>query len=206
MSEYPVGFIASLSAGAIVEAARGGKRNAASHLSAKRRAKAARRGGGGADERQCQPCTACCDGWLRMEIGGVAVSPGHPCPHSTGSGCDDYANRPRSCVRFECGWHMAASPLPDWMRPDQSGVIVLFAKRRWMGRPVDVAVPVGQRIPPRALLWLKAFAEQHQRPLLYTEQSLSDGRYEASQQVFVHGPPAFREQVAAWQARGEPLW
>ncbi len=101
---------------------------------------------------------------------------------------------------------MQGSPLPGWMKPNQSGVIVLFAKRRWMGRPVDVAVPVGPRIPPRALAWLKAFAEQHQRPLLYTEQSLSDGRCDASQQVLAHGPPAFREQVAAWQARGEPLW
>ena len=110
-------------------------------------------------------------------------------------------------MRFNCGWVIADSPLPDWMRPDQAGVIVLFAKRRWLGRPVDVAVPVGQRIPQRALDWLKAFAERQQRPLLYTEQTLgADGRYAAEQQVFVHGPPAFREQVAAWKARGEPLW
>ncbi|MBK1705497.1 hypothetical protein [Halochromatium glycolicum] len=93
------------------------------------------------------------------------------------------------------------------MRPDQSGVIVLFAKRRWQGRPVDVAVPVGRSIPPRALAWLKAFAERQQRPLLYTAQTLSeDGGYAAQQQVFVHGPPAFREQVAAWQRSGQPLW
>jgi len=157
--------------------------------------------------RRCQPCTACCDGWLRMKIGGVEVSPGHPCPHSTGSGCDDYAHRPRSCVRFNCGWVIDDSPLPEWMRPDQAGVIVLFAKRRWLGRPVDVAVPVGRSIPPRALAWLKAFAERQQRPLLYTEQTLGeDGGYAAEQQVFVHGPPAFREQVALWKARGEPLW
>jgi hypothetical protein len=142
-----------------------------------------------------------------MNISGIEVSPGHPCPHSTGSGCDDYAHRPRSCVRFNCGWVIGDSPLPEWMRPDQAGVIVLFAKRRWLGRPVDVAVPVGRSIPPPALAWLKAFAERQQRPLLYTEQTLSeDGGYAAEQQVFGHGPPTFREQVAVWQARGEPLW
>jgi len=141
-----------------------------------------------------------------MKIGGVDVSPGHPCPHSSDNGCDDYANRPGTCVRFECGWRMAESPLPEWMKPDQSGVIVLFAKRHWMGRPVDVAVPVGLRIPPRSLAWLKAFAEQHRRPLMYTENLLRNGRYEPTQQVYAHGPPAFQQQVAAWQAGGAPLW
>lgn len=110
-------------------------------------------------------------------------------------------------MRFNCGWILEDSPLPDWMRPDQAGVIVLFAKRRWLGRPVDVAVPVGSRIPPRALAWLKAFAEQYRRPLLYTEQPRNDdGRYAVEQVVFVHGPPAFGEQVRVWQASGEPLW
>ncbi len=42
----------------------------------------------------CQPCTACCDGWLQIVVEGQPVYPGKPCHHSTGSGCNDYANRP----------------------------------------------------------------------------------------------------------------
>ena len=112
--------------------------------------------------RSCQPCTACCDGWVKMTIQGVPVFPGHPCPHSTRQGCDDYLNRPIDpCVNFSCGWIMAASPLPDWMKPDNARVIVLFNKFQWQGVPVDLAVPVGKRIPPRALTWLRNFAEAH---------------------------------------------
>jgi hypothetical protein len=141
-----------------------------------------------------------------MEIGGVAVYPGRPCPHSTGAGCDDYANRPASCVRFNCGWVIEGSPLPDWMKPSNAKVIVVFNKLQWMGRPVDLAVPIGKRIPPRALNWLKTFAEQHGRPLVYTEQTMAAGRFQKEQTVFGHGPPAFQQQLAAWQAEGRRLW
>jgi len=40
---------------------------------------------------------------------------------------------------------------------------------------VDVAVPVGKRIPPRALNWLQQFAEQQNRMLLHSEQVEVDG-------------------------------
>jgi hypothetical protein len=156
--------------------------------------------------RTCQPCTACCDGWLRMEIGGVEVFPGSPCPHSTGSGCDDYANRPESCVKFNCGWIIPNSPLPEWFKPSNAKVVVIFNKLQWQGVPVDLAVPVGKRIPPRALDWLKQFAEQHRRPLIYAEQIMENGRFQKQQTFFAHGPAAFRDQVAAWQAQGRPLW
>jgi hypothetical protein len=141
-----------------------------------------------------------------MEIGGIQVSPGHPCPHSTGSGCDDYAHRPGSCVRFNCGWIIDDSPLPDWMQPNRARLIVLFNKSRWFGRPVDLAVPVGRRIPPRALNWLKAFAQRQQRPLLYLENGGDKGRLGTEQQVYAHGPPQFQQGVAERQARGLALW
>ena len=84
--------------------------------------------------RECQPCTACCDGWLQIRVNGVPVHPGRPCPHSTGSGCSDYENRPVDpCVHFICGWRMDGSPLPDWMKPNNAKVIVLFDQRTWRG-------------------------------------------------------------------------
>jgi hypothetical protein len=156
--------------------------------------------------RSCQPCTACCDGWLRMQIGDVEVFPGSPCPHSTGSRCDDYARRPDSCVKFSCGWLLPNSPLPDWFKPNKANVIAIFNKLEWSGLPVDLAVPVGKRISPRVLNWLKRFAEQHRRPLLYAEQIVENGKFQKQQVIYAHGPAGFREQVRIWQEQGRPLW
>jgi hypothetical protein len=156
--------------------------------------------------RECQPCTACCDGWLQINVNGVPVYPGKPCPHSTGSGCNDYANRPVDpCVHFICGWRMDGSPLPDWMKPSNAKVIVLFNQHVWRGRPVDVAVPVGRRIPPRALQWLRQFAEANNRMLIYSEQIVENGVY-TKQQIFSgFGPPEFQQEMAERATRGETL-
>lgn len=157
--------------------------------------------------RQCQPCTACCDGWVQMNIKGTAVYPGCPCPHSTGKGCNDYANRPIDpCDNFLCGWVIPNSPLPDWMKPNEAKVMVLFNKFQWNGVPVDVAIPVGKRIPPRALNWLKQFAEQHNRPLVYLEQEVIGGKIQREQQAIAYGSPAFQQDVSAKIAAGQRLW
>ncbi|UOG93216.1 MAG: hypothetical protein L3K52_05645 [Candidatus Thiothrix sulfatifontis] len=157
--------------------------------------------------RVCQPCTACCDGWVQMNIKGADVYPGCPCPHSTGKGCNDYANRPVDpCDNFNCGWVIPNSPLPDWMKPNEAKVMVLFNKFQWRGVPVDVALPVGKRIPPRALNWLKQFAEQHGRPLVYLEQEVVAGKFQKEQQAVAYGPPDFQREVMAQIAQGKRLW
>lgn len=92
---------------------------------------------------------------------------------------------------------MENSPLPDWMKPDNAKVIVLFDKYQWRGLPVDYAVPVGRRIPPRALMWLKQFAQNQRRLLLYAEQIMEDRQYTARQAVHVFGPEEFRLEVGA---------
>lgn len=158
-------------------------------------------------ERECRPCTACCDGWVRITVAGHEARPGRPCPHSTGSGCDDYLHRPQDpCVNFVCGWRIAGSPLPDWMKPSEARVIVLFGKTQWNGLPVDLALPVGLKVPPRALQWLKTFAQQQGRPLLYTEQVREGGQFTGEQTVYGFGPPDFQEQAAHWSADGVPSW
>jgi len=98
---------------------------------------------------------------------------------------------------------MDGSPLPDWMKPNNSKVIVLFDQSRWRGLPVDVAVPVGKRIPPRALQWLQQFAESNNRMLLYSEQIVENGAYTNQQSVSAFGPPEFRQEMAERAARGE---
>ena len=132
--------------------------------------------------------------------------PGCPCPHSTGSGCNDYANRPVDpCVTFICGWRMEGSPLPEWMKPNNAKVVVLFDQGTWQGMPVDVAVPVGRRIPPRALNWLKQFAQTRNRALLYSEQVVENGQYTNKQAVCAFGPPEFQEDIADRASRGAAL-
>ncbi len=157
--------------------------------------------------RECQPCTACCDGWVSMNIRGAKVFPGQPCPHSTGKGCDAYEQRPTDpCINFRCAWVIEDSPLPEWMKPSNSKVMLLFNATEWQGIPVDLAVPVGKRIPPRALQWLKGFAEEHGRPLMYTEQIVVNGKFTDQQTVFGYGPPEFQQQVLEWYEEGRRFW
>lgn len=101
-------------------------------------------------KRECQPCTACCDGWVQINIEGFQAWPGHPCPHSTGHGCDDYANRPHDpCRIFDCAWKQGDPTLPDDFRPHECKALVMNAVTEWRGRPVDLAVPVGREIPEK---------------------------------------------------------
>lgn len=154
--------------------------------------------------RSCQPCTACCDGWLQIRVNGVAAYPGKPCPHSTGSGCRIYADRPVDpCVNFICGWKMEDSPLPEWMKPSNAKAIILPNQATWRGRPVDVAVPVGKRIPQRTLNWLHQFAQQHNRMLLHSEQIEQDGVFTNKQRVVAYGPPEFQQEMAERFADGD---
>ena len=100
---------------------------------------------------------------------------------------------------------MDDSPLPDWMKPNNSKVIVLFSQHTWRGRPVDVAVPVGKRIPPRALKWLQQFAEENNRMLLHSEQIVDNGVDSNQQSVSAYGPPEFQQEMAELAASGGKL-
>jgi hypothetical protein len=147
--------------------------------------------------RQCDTCTACCDGWLRITVQGHAVYPGKPCPFSSGHHCTIYDTRPQDpCRAFICGWLAHNSPLPDWMRPDRAGMILLPANFTWRGLAVDVAVPVGERPKPKALEWLKAFATANGRPLLYR----------IAEDWYAFGPPDFQTEMRDRIGRGEQPW
>jgi len=142
-----------------------------------------------------------------MVIGGVPVYPGHPCPHSTGCGCDDYANRPKDpCDNFHCGWIVQGSPLPDSLKPNEGGLIVIFNKMKWNGMPVDLAVPVGAKIPAGSLEWMQRYAESNNRPLIYTEQIVEQGAFQKQQLVMGYGPPVFQQDLQRWQREGRTLW
>ena len=108
-------------------------------------------------------------------------------------------------MNFECGWKKPSSPLPEWMRPDLAQVMVLPAVRTWNGLPVDVAVPVGARIPSRSLEWLKRHALEARRPLIYLEQNEAEG-LQRLQNAVAFGPPDFQAEIARCLAAGEAIW
>lgn len=147
--------------------------------------------------RRCGPCVACCDGSLRITVDGEAVYPGKPCPHCTGTGCAIYGRHPRDpCRRFVCGWLAPKSPLPEWLRPDKAGLVLLPAELRWQEREVDVAVPTGAGPAREALAWLTQFSERLRRPLLY----------QAGGEWFAVGPPEFQAEIKMRLERGETIW
>lgn len=108
-------------------------------------------------------------------------------------------------MHFVCGWRQEGSPLPHWLKPDNAKVIVLLDQGEWQGLPLDVAVPVGRRIPPRTLKYLMQFAEARRRVLLYSEQILENGAFTSRQAVSAYGPPAFQREMAERLSRGEKL-
>jgi hypothetical protein len=123
------------------------------------------------NERTCGNCTACCDGWLQIEVLGYRVHRGNPCPFSVEHRCSIYSERPQHpCREFICGWLVFSSPLPDWMRPDKSDMIMLPANFMWHGLPVDVAVAAGDRPKQKALDWLMKFSSEKKRLLIYQAQ------------------------------------
>ena len=142
--------------------------------------------------RQCHPCNQCCKGWLHSEI--MRLKPGSPCKHCTDAGCGIYETRPEHpCRTFLCGWLRDGSPMPEEMRPDLSGVIVMF-KRQWMGREVISAMPTGEKIPEDSLEWLKKHAIETGTPLILLENIFENGEYKGYRQLGF-GPSDFRRAV-----------
>jgi hypothetical protein len=86
------------------------------------------------------------------------------------------------------------SPLPDWMRPDQSGAIVLLSYP-WEGEVVISVIPVGERIPEKTLEWLLAYARKHKRPMIFYQRVMENGEHKGLKQTG-YGPPEFRQKVA----------
>ena len=77
--------------------------------------------------RACAGCTMCCQGWLTGKAWGHSFYPGQPCGWLGTTGCTIYQNRPKDpCQTFECLWKRDLI-LPDWLRPDKSGVIMKWS-------------------------------------------------------------------------------
>lgn len=159
-------------------------------------ANAAERGASGHHaRRECGSCTACCDGWLKIVIRGVEVSPNHPCPYSQAGNCAIYAERPEDpCRKFVCGWLAPGSPFPEDFRPDR--IHTIFLRSIWRGAPTYGLVPAGADPDDRLIAWMEAFAARTGTPFLFVRRG----------QWYAHGPAEFQQEVIARLARGERFW
>jgi hypothetical protein len=117
--------------------------------------------------RKCQPCTACCDGYLDLGDDLLISKKTGSCINCINSGCNIYVSRPKEpCQSFECLWLIDGSPLPIWMRPDQSRVIVTFSKFNQNDEIVMVDLRMDATIPQKTLIWLNEYATKYRVPLV----------------------------------------
>lgn len=143
-------------------------------------------------KRQCFPCTACCEGWLTSTK--IEMSPGSPCQHCTSQGCAIYESRPKEpCQTFKCAWLRVDSELPDELRPDLCGAIVVL-DQEWRGWKVMRVSPTGEVIPESTLDWIKDFAVRKSIPLMFESHELEDGKF-GKTKILGYGPPEFVHAV-----------
>lgn len=128
----------------------------------------------------------------------MEMRPGKACRHLCAGRCSIYSDRPENpCRSFDCGWKVSGSPMPDDMRPDQCGAIVILGQD-WRHWQVIRAVPVGGQIPESTLRRIKGFAMAQKMALIYHEheyeheyeQGLGDGSIRRTHRIGF-GPPDF---------------
>lgn len=147
--------------------------------------------------RPCGSCSLCCDGWVKTRVLGHDIDLGSPCPYSSGADCTIHETRPDDpCRIFYCGWAEAESPLPDWLQPSLSRVIVLFGRATCSGHPVDVLVSAGKDPDEKILQWFQEYSVKHMRPFLY----------QRNEKWFAFGPEEFQQIVLERMANGEALF
>lgn len=79
--------------------------------------------------RTCGTCTKCCEGAVHGSVFGHVFFKGSPCRYCVvGSGCSVYEDRPDDpCRTFNCAW-ITDDSIPEWMKPNISGAIVVVKK------------------------------------------------------------------------------
>ncbi len=154
------------------------------------------------NQRNCKPCTACCEGWLDIQTPVVQAHLGKACSHCKSEGCAIYEDRPQNpCQSFHCAWRQEGSLLPHAMRPDLSGVIVMTDKLQWEGEDVIMAVAAGSRIPARTFHWLCSLAQLSARKLVAVEYQPNAGGFNGEFNMHTNGSEDFRQVMVTYFAQ-----
>jgi hypothetical protein len=88
-------------------------------------------------DRNCDGCTACCDGWLAGKVNEHYFYPGKKCYYVTDNGCSIYNIRPEMpCRNFSCGW-LIDKDVPEWMKPSNIQAIILSTRNNELIEQID---------------------------------------------------------------------
>ena len=129
--------------------------------------------------RECNGCTACCEGWLDGQVQGHYFQPGRPCHFKCESGCAIYQQRPENpCRSFVCEW-LVNLEIPEWMKPSVSKIII--KKKRWKGGEYLSVMEMGEKIDSIVLNWLFIHHLSTNIPM----------RIQINGGFFNYGPPEF---------------
>lgn len=146
------------------------------------------------NNRTCGHCTACCQGWVLIEVQGVEVSPGSPCQHLSKKGCGIYSDRPKICSDFKCTWLINEKNFPVWMRPDKSNVIV--ASRNFEGTAVLVIFTTDSTPTKKVTDFLKSFSNEYNMPHILYEWKKESGKYTKQLSYNAYAPPGTEAVLA----------
>ena len=104
-------------------------------------------------KRECNGCTACCDGWLSGEVYKKPFYPGCKCHFVTDLGCSIYKKRPKDpCKTFNCEW-LVNEDIPSWMKPNLSNIIITY-KTSKLGIKYMNVIECGVKLDSSVLSWL----------------------------------------------------
>lgn len=119
----------------------------------------------GSAQRQCGPCTRCCEGWLHGSAHGKPFWRGRPCHYFEGR-CTIYGNHPDDpCKTFRCQW-LDNETIPSWMRPDLVNAILV--KRRKNDIDYLEINEAGEKLRVEVLSWAVMYCLQNKLNLYYT--------------------------------------
>ena len=161
--------------------------------------------------RECGDCTACCK-ISAINAPTLTKPAGVMCPHSTGSNCSIYADRPEPCRTFFCLWRRVGA-MPDELRPDRIGVMFTIETIAQPSNPFERQFVIGRAVnsladfeTPGAKAALQTFITrgdlpvwlsfQQERRLLHPYPALRDAILQQSSP-----PPALAADVRLWRQR-----
>lgn len=116
--------------------------------------------------RSCNGCTKCCEGYVTGQAKGINFYPGKPCHFQSCKGCTIYNDRPKLCRDFTCVWLEKNSPLPEWMYPKTSNVIVTRKEYTTDKYYLEIT-EAGDVLKSKILSWFVVYYFNTQIPIAY---------------------------------------
>lgn len=119
------------------------------------------------NQRSCDGCTKCCEGWLTANIHGEEMYPGKPCQFvEKGVGCTIYDNRPQDpCKNFMCFWR-ADGIVPIEFKPSEIGSLITI--QRIDDMDYYSLVECGEKLDSKFLSWFVTYALSNLLNALWT--------------------------------------